>query len=79
MVGGVVALQAVAANALAAMATLAMLDTMLKIPIKGHAVAVRLVVWEFAGARLTLLILMEQPAQPALRESTTPPREKPHL
>ncbi len=51
-------LLAVAAHALPAIVTFAILDTMLQMPIKGLVVAVRLAGWEFAGALLTLLTQM---------------------
>ncbi len=60
-------LRPVAARALTAMVTLAMLVTMLRILIEGLAVAVRLAVWVFVGALITLLTLMEPAAHPALR------------
>ncbi len=61
----------VAARALEAMVTLAMLVTMLQIPIKGLAVAGRLAFWVFVGVLVTTpLTLMEPAAHPALRAST---------
>ena len=70
--GGLGVLLAVAARALPAMVTLAMLVTMLLIPIKGLALAVRLAQLEFVGALLTLLTQMEPPAQPAPPAPTAP-------
>jgi len=73
VVSGLGVLLAVAARALPAMVTFAMLATTLRIPMRGLAVAERHAPWEFAGAFLTLLTLMGPAVPRALQASTLLP------